>query len=125
MKKYLLLDTDMVLVRKVNKNPNRDLFYITAGDPIHCVFIKLGEEYYDFWGSNKRWNKPDGDNKFHEKDETLTKPEYIKCETNSWFRMRWWLIKYYKKNIGRWKSLHRRSKRMYRLFRRRNKKLYE
>ena len=124
MKKYLLLDTDMVLIKKVHKNPNRTLFYI-LDEPIRCVPIQLGEEYYDFCCSNRRWNRPDGDNKFHEKDSSLSKPEIIKDQTNWRLKMIWWLIKYYHKNIGRWKALYRRSKRMYRLFRKRNKKLYE
>ena len=102
MKKYLLLNTNMVLVKKVHKNPSRDLFYIT-GEPIKCVYIKLGEEYYELWSSNRKWNRLDGDNKFHEKDSILNKPGLIKYETDSWFRMRWWLIKYHKKNISRWK----------------------
>ena len=107
MKKYILNKCDMVLVRKKHTNPNRHLFYMVEGPKI-CVNIDLGEEYYDFWCSNKKWNSPDGDNKFHEKDMFLTKEGGIKAETNSWLRMHWWLIKYHYNNIGRWKSRYQR-----------------
>ena len=103
MKKYLLNKADMVLVKKVHTNPNRHLFYEV---PEHCININIGEEYYDFWSSNKKWFGPDGDNKFHEKDMFLNEPGGIKLETNSWLRMRWWLIKYHYQNIGKWKSVY-------------------
>ena len=105
MKKYLLNEADMVLVRKVHKNPNRHLFYMVDDDRV-TVNIKVGEEYYDFWCANKKWNGPDGDNKFHTADRFLSTR---KAETNSWLRMRWWLIKYHYANIGRWKEAYKQS----------------
>ena len=104
MKKYLLNEADMVLVRKVAKDPDRHLFYMVDDSRV-CVNIKVGEEYYDFWCANKKWNGPDGDNKFHEKDMFLST---VKAQTNLWLRMRWWLIKYHYKNIGQWKHRYKR-----------------
>lgn len=109
MKKYILNEADMVLVRKVHNNPKRHLFYMVDDSRV-CVFIKPGEEYYDFWCADKVWNAPDGDNKFHEKDMFLNTR---KAETNSWLRMRWWLIKYHYKNISRWKQVYRRQQKRY------------
>ena len=97
----------MVMVKKVNTNPDRRLFYMAEGPKVCIVYINIGEEYYDFWCSDKKWSGPDGDNKFHEKDKFLNEPGAIKLETNSWLRMRWWLIKYYYKNIGRWKEIYK------------------
>ena len=105
-KKYILNKCDMVLVKKIHTNQDRHLFYMVEGPKI-CVNINIGEEYYDFWCSNKKWSGPDGDNKFHEKDMFLNEQGAIKLETNSWLRMRWWLIKYYYQNIGRWKELYK------------------
>ena len=104
----------MVLVRKVHKNPNRHLFYF-VNDSRVCVNIKLGETYYDFWCANKKWSRPDGDNKFSEKDDVMMAEGAIKAQTNSWLRMHWWLIKYYNKNIGRWKSIYKNHKKRIKL----------
>lgn len=109
MKKYILNEADMVLVRKVHNNPKRHLFYM-VNDSRVCVFIKQGEEYYDFWCAGKVWNAPDGDNKFHEQDMFLNTR---KAETNSWLRMHWWLIKYHYKNISRWKQGYSRQQKRY------------
>lgn len=107
MKKYLLNKCDMVLVKKVHINQDRHLFYMIEG-PKGCININIGEEYYDFWHNNKKWaGRFTGDNKFHEKDMFLNEPGAIKLETNSWLRMRWWLIKYHYKNIGRWKETYK------------------
>ena len=114
----------MVLVKKVHNNPNRYLFYFVDG-PKACADIKIGEEYYDFWCSNKKWNRPDGDNKFSEKDNILNSPGAIKAETNSWLRMHWWLIKYYYKNIGRWKSQYKSTVRRLRISKKRKEALWQ
>ena len=109
MKKYILNEANMVLVRKTHRDLDRHLFYMVDNSRV-CVKINLNEDYYDFWKTGKKWNGIDGDNKFHEKDMFL---KTRKAETNSWLRMTWWLIKYYNKNIGRWKSLYRHRRLAY------------